>query len=68
MCFAFVLSLKLRCIENMADPLSLLRDFHIKGKPIKAKDDLIIFGDIAFKKDSKTNFVKYGFANYFIAL
>ncbi|XP_055333760.1 parafibromin-like [Paramacrobiotus metropolitanus] len=44
----------------MADPLSILRDFHINKKRIVERDDLIIFNDTAFKKNAKTNYLQYG--------
>ncbi|OQV25583.1 Parafibromin [Hypsibius exemplaris] len=44
----------------MADPLSMLRDFNITKREIVERDDLIIFGDIAFKKSANTNYLVYG--------
>lgn len=52
----------------MADPLKLLREFALDKKPIKEKDDFIIFGDIAFPKDVKTNFRIYGKTNEYYTL
>lgn len=42
----------------MADPLSLLRHFVINKKEIVERNGQIIFGDFAWPKDVKTNFVK----------
>ncbi len=44
----------------MADPLKLLREYSLENKPIKEKDDYIVFGDIAYTKNVKTNFKVYG--------
>jgi len=41
----------------MSDPLKLLREYIIAAKPIKEKDDYIIFGDTAFPKSAKTNYL-----------
>ena len=43
----------------MADCLSVLREFHMTKKPIKIEDDLVIFGDKAWPKDAKTNYMRY---------
>ena len=50
----------------MADPLKLLREYALEGKPIREQDDLIIFGDLAFHRKEKTNFKIYGSAAPFI--
>ena len=44
----------------MADPLSVLREFHLAKKDIIQRDELIIFDTIAFKKAAKTNYLVYG--------
>lgn len=41
----------------MSDPLKLLREYIISSKTIKEKDDYIIFGDTAFLKTAKTNYL-----------
>ena len=45
--------------SNMANALTLLRQFTIDGKHIEEREDHIIFGEFSWKKDSLTNFVKY---------
>lgn len=45
----------------MADPLSLLRQYNINKKEIIERDGQIIFGEFAWKKDVKTNYLKYGY-------
>lgn len=49
----------------MADPLKLLREYALENKPIKEKDNFIIFGDIAFRKDERTNFKVYSKDEYY---
>ena len=46
----------------MADPLTLLRQYHMAGKTeeIKESDGHIVFGDLAWPKDVQTNFKIYG--------
>ncbi|OQR71103.1 parafibromin-like [Tropilaelaps mercedesae] len=44
----------------MADPLSLLRQYNVSNKPILEENDKIIFGEYAWPKDVKTNYVIYG--------
>ena len=46
----------------MADPLTLLRNYHAEGKldEIAKHEGHIIFGDLAWPKDVKTNFRVYG--------
>lgn len=46
----------------MADPLSLLQKYHTEGRTeeIVESDNHIIFGDLAWPKDVRTNFRKYG--------
>ncbi|XP_063723200.1 parafibromin-like [Symsagittifera roscoffensis] len=43
----------------MADCLSVLREYRMTKKPIKVEDDLVIFGDKAWPKDTKTNYIRY---------
>lgn len=42
----------------MADPLSLLQKFHTSGKTeeILQRGEFIVFGDLAWPKDVKTNY------------
>ncbi|KAF6773782.1 hypothetical protein AHF37_07357 [Paragonimus kellicotti] len=44
----------------MADVLALLRDYHLNGKPIVETQTEIIFGDFAWPKITKTNFLVWG--------
>ncbi|VDP04234.1 unnamed protein product [Soboliphyme baturini] len=53
------LSLKPMLAGLMADPLNLLKDYIISAKPVKEKDDYIIFGDTAFPKSAKTSYRVY---------
>ena len=43
----------------MADCLSVLREYRMTKKPIKVEDELVIFGDKAWPKDTKTNYIRY---------
>ena len=47
-------------MAGRSDPLSILRDFHVNKKEVVVRDDLVIFDDVAFKKDARTNYLKYG--------
>ncbi|GAB0095830.1 CDC73 [Sergentomyia squamirostris] len=44
----------------MADPLSLLRQYNINKKEIIEREGQIIFGEFSWRKDVKTNYLKYG--------
>ncbi|CAH8478256.1 unnamed protein product [Schistosoma mattheei] len=44
----------------MADVLSLLREYHLSGKPIVETQSEVIFGDFAWPKTTKTNFLVWG--------
>ncbi|KAH0550277.1 parafibromin-like [Cotesia glomerata] len=44
----------------MADPLSLLREYNVNKKEIKERGDKIIFGEISWPKNIKTNYLAYG--------
>lgn len=44
----------------MADVLSILRQYNINKKKIIEKDDQVLFGEFAWPKDAKTNYVIYG--------
>ncbi|KAK7478781.1 hypothetical protein BaRGS_00029992 [Batillaria attramentaria] len=44
----------------MADVLSILRQYNINKKEIVEKDDQIIFGEFAWPKNAKTNYVIWG--------
>lgn len=44
----------------MADVLSNLRQYNINKKEIKEEDDQVIFGELAWPKTVKTNYVIYG--------
>lgn len=41
----------------MADVLLLLRDYNINKKEIFERDDLFIFGELAWPKKARTNFL-----------
>ena len=43
----------------MADCLSLLRQYNIQKKEILERDELIIFGNVAWPKTARTNYVIY---------
>ena len=45
---------------KMADALSVLRQFNIEKKEIIDRDDQIIFGDFAWPKTAKTNYLIWG--------
>ncbi|CAL8108150.1 unnamed protein product [Calicophoron daubneyi] len=44
----------------MADVLALLRDYHLNGKSLVETESDIIFGDFAWPKITKTNFLVWG--------
>ncbi|XP_005088839.1 parafibromin [Aplysia californica] len=44
----------------MADVLSILRQYNTNSKEIVEKDDQIIFGEFAWPKNAKTNYVMWG--------
>lgn len=44
----------------MADPLTLLRQYNVSNKLIHEEDGKIIFGEYAWPKNVKTNYVIYG--------
>jgi len=44
----------------MADPLSLLRQYHIQRKTIMERDGQIIFGEFSWPKAVKTNYLIWG--------
>lgn len=45
----------------MADPLSLLRQYHVNQKEIVEKDLKILFGEFAWPKNVKTNYMIWGY-------
>ena len=47
------------CKGKMADCLSLLRQYNIQKKEIVERDDLIIFDNIAWPKNARTNYLIY---------
>ncbi|CAF5183715.1 unnamed protein product, partial [Rotaria magnacalcarata] len=47
-------------IFNMADALSLLRQFIIENKEYTTENDRFVFNDLAYMKDVKTNYLVYG--------
>lgn len=44
----------------MADALSILRQYTVEKKDIIELDDQVIFGDFAWPKTAKTNYLIYG--------
>ena len=44
----------------MADVLSVLKQFTSEKKLPDEREDLVVFGDFAWKKSAKTNFIIYG--------
>ncbi|XP_045582746.1 parafibromin isoform X2 [Procambarus clarkii] len=47
-------------VINMADPLSILRQYNVNKKEIITKGDNIIFGEFSWPKTVKTNYLVYG--------
>ena len=45
----------------MADPLSLLRQYHMRKKDIVERDQMICFGEYCWPKQTKTNYLIYRF-------
>lgn len=43
----------------MADPLSLLRQYHMRKKDIVERDQMICFGEYCWPKQTKTNYLIY---------
>jgi len=48
----------------MADALSILRLYNTEKKEIVERDDQIIFGDFAWPKTAKTNYLIWGLVCY----
>ena len=44
----------------MADALSVLRQYNVEKRDIVERDDQIIFGDFAWPKAAKTNYLIWG--------
>lgn len=44
----------------MADVLSAIREYNVSKKDIEEREGLVIFGDKAWQKTAKTNYVAYG--------
>lgn len=44
----------------MADVLSIIRQYNIEKKDILERDDQVIFGDFAWQKNAKTNYLIWG--------
>ena len=44
----------------MADVLSLVRQYNIEKKDVAERDDQVIFGDFAWPKTARTNYLKWG--------
>lgn len=44
----------------MADLLQIIRQFNVEKKQIKEEDDAVIFGDFAWPKAAKTNYLIWG--------
>lgn len=56
----------------MADPLKLLREYALGRRPLKevkqGNEQFIVFGDVAFRRDVKTNHRIYGRPNEYYTL
>ena len=48
----------------MADCLTLLRQYNLQKKEIVERDELIIFDQIAWSRNAKTNYLTYRFTVY----
>ena len=46
--------------STMADVLSVIREYNVSKKDIEERDELVVFGNKAWKKTAKTNYVAYG--------
>ncbi|ELU13919.1 hypothetical protein CAPTEDRAFT_183964 [Capitella teleta] len=44
----------------MADVLSIIRQYNVEKRDIVERDDQVIFGDFAWKKNAKTNYLIWG--------
>lgn len=44
----------------MADVLSVIREYNVSKKDIEEREGLLVFGNKAWKKTAKTNYVAYG--------
>lgn len=44
----------------MADVLSVIREYNVSKKDIEESGDLVVFGNKAWQKTAKTNYVAYG--------
>ena len=50
--------------QVMADCLTLLRQYNLQKKEIVERDELIIFDQIAWSRNAKTNYLTYRFTVY----
>ena len=57
----FTISVWLWLTSEMADALSLLRQFTIENKEYATDGDRFVFNDLAYPKDIKTNYLVYGY-------
>lgn len=48
---------------EMADVLSVLRQYNMKKKEIVAKGDEVIFGEFSWPKNVKTNYIIWGYVS-----
>lgn len=44
----------------MADVLTILRQYNVSKKDIIDREDQVVFGDLAWQKNVKTNYVVWG--------
>ncbi len=53
---------------EMADVLDVLREYHLNNKPILENQDEIIFGEFAWPKNAKTNYLMWGYEHLFLLI
>lgn len=58
--FNFSFHSKLTLTINMADPLGVLRQYNVSKKEIIERESQILFGEISWPKNVKTNYLTYG--------
>ena len=51
-------------VTNMADPLSLLRQYNINKKEIIERADEVIFDEFSFPRTAKTNYVIFKLVDF----
>ena len=53
-----------RTLPGGMDPLTLVREATIAGRPVGTEDDLFVFGDLVCPKQTATNFRASNFKRY----